>query len=166
MTETPDSPNPYFELALRPSIELVSVVRRFVQDLCRQLSCDRDTAVRAGLTAHELLENAIRHTESGQATLRLELLPATEGHTLLIKMSNEATEEATRGLEALFADMRDTDPAEHYEARMRQTAKRAEGSGLGLARIRVEAKMDLELSIEPGVVTIWARTPVTLGEPT
>jgi hypothetical protein len=49
---------------------------------------------------------------------------------------------------------------------MRQTAKRAEGSGLGLARIRVEAKMDLELSIEPGVVTIWARTPVTLGEPT
>jgi hypothetical protein len=46
---------------------------------------------------------------------------------------------------------------EHYVALMRETSKRKEGSGLGLARLRAEAGMELHLELEGSEVCLTAQ---------
>ena len=63
----------------------------------------------------------------------------------------------------LFEEMKAAeDPMEHYCSVMRRNAKRQDGSGLGLARIRAEAEMTLDHEVDDELVTIIARTLVPL----
>lgn len=162
----------YLELHFSPSVELISLVRRFVFDFYRQLLRDEDAVSRVALTTHELLENAVRYSTNGVATVRIEVTASTgapadagqlEERTLTITMENQAEESHRIALNGIFDELKHADdPFDHYQKMMIRNAKRTDGSGLGLARILCEAEMDLDCEIENDRVRILARTGVSL----
>lgn len=153
----------HIELGFKPSVELIAVVRRFVSDFYDQLLRDPDAVSRVALTTHELLENAVRHADDGETTLNIAIERSDQSHTLTIRMTNRASAGKRESLAAVFADMHSAgDPFEHYCSVMRKNARRTDGSGLGLARIRAEADMALQYAVRGETVVITATTPVAL----
>ena len=53
------------------------------------------------------------------------------------------------------------DKVAHYDAMIRESAGRRDGSGLGLARILAESEMDLRYSIDRSTLTITAEITVS-----
>jgi hypothetical protein len=138
---------PYFELTFRPSVELISVVRRFVSGFFDEVLIDRDATSRLAMATHELLENAARCSTDGEVTLRIEFLGASDD--IRVITWNRAGEDQLAELRAQFEAMLEiTDPFAYYQQRMKQSAKRIGGSGLGLARLLSEAEMELRCEIE------------------
>lgn len=157
----------YLELHFSPSVELISLVRRFVFDFYRQILPDEDAVSRVALTTHELLENAVRYSTNGVATVRIDVSTdspdQTGPRTLTISMENHADESHRIALTGIFDELRcATDPFEHYQKMMVRNARRTDGSGLGLARILAEAEMDLDCVIDDDRVRILARTGVNM----
>jgi hypothetical protein len=143
----------YFHVAFRPNIKLISPVRRFVSEFYVRILTDRELASRLTLATHELVENAVAYAADGETEIRIEVVD--DG--LVVKTWNRASLEQ----QAVVRDLIETlnaaeDPDAFYQLRLAQTARRPEGSGLGLARIRAEADMDISLQIEDDRVCILA----------
>lgn len=156
-------PDTRIELEFKPSVELIAIVRRFVSEFYDQLLRDPDVVSRVALATHELLENAVRHAADGETTLIIAIEPRDHSHALTIRMTNRASHRKRESLAAVFADMQSAeDPFEHYCRVMKKNARRSDGSGLGLARIRAEADMALQCAMSDETVTITATTPVAL----
>ena len=150
-----------FELAFRPNVQLINVVRRFVTDFYDEVIGDPDVVSRLALATHELLENAVRYSTDGETRIRIGIEPDEDGAFLTIRMQNSAESAHRTTLSRLFEEMNAaTDAMDHYCSVMRRNAKRQDGSGLGLARIRAEAEMALDHEVEGELVTIIARTRV------
>jgi len=150
---------PYFELTFRPNVELISVVRRFVSAFYEHILSDRDATSRIALATHELLENATKYSTDGETAIRIEVTTSCE--SIRIRIWNRATGDHIAVLRERFAEMMQfTDPFVYYQKLMERTAKRKEGSGLGLARLRAEAEMDLTCEIDNDRVCIVADTTV------
>lgn len=144
------------EIRFSPSIELISSVRRFVSRFYEEILGDADIADRIALATHELLENAARYSIDGETRTLLEITRAP--HTAVsVRTWNRASPGQIFVLQGLFDDMaRCGDAFEYYQAAMRRTAKRSQGSGLGLARVWAEANMVLSFVEEYGWVIIHA----------
>ena len=156
----PDDGVAWFELHFCPSVELISVVRRFIYDFLQRILHEKDTVSRVALATHELLENAVRYSTDGTATIRIEV-DRSDVPAVIIRIDNHAAPEHLPILEASFAELRaEPDAFEHYCKVMARNAKRTDGSGLGLARIRAEAEMDLDYELHGDVVRICARTAI------
>jgi hypothetical protein len=152
----------YFELKFRPSVTVINVVRRFVADFYREVLDDPDVVSRVALATHELLENAVRYSTDGETTVRIDIGPFEGREALTIRIANFANEDNRSSLAKLIDEMHAADdPMDHYCQVMRRNAKRTEGSGLGLARIRAEAEMTLDLRLDEDRVTIFARAMLT-----
>ena len=169
--QSPDGNLAYLELHFSPSVELISLVRRFVFDFYRQILRDEDAVSRVALTTHELLENAVRYSTNGVATVRIDVSAEDanpgEMRVLTIRMENHAEESHRIALTGIFNEIRDaSDPFDHYQKMMIRNAKRTDGSGLGLARILCEAEMDLDYEIDDDRVRILASTGVNLRSAT
>jgi len=153
-----------FELAFRPNVQLINVVRRFVSDFYDEVIGDPDMVSRLALATHELLENAVRYSTDGETIIRIYIVPTDDGDELTIRMENRAEERHHATLGELFEEMNAAEDAmDHYCGVMRRNAKREDGSGLGLARIRAEAEMSLDYEVEGDRVTIIARAHVPQG---
>jgi anti-sigma regulatory factor (Ser/Thr protein kinase) len=147
-----------FELRFGPRIESVSVVRRFVSDFYKPVLLDEDLASRMALATHELLENAVKYAAAGEAEIRIAIETQPDGPSVVIRTMNRATPENLRTAADAFDEMnRTSDPYEYYQQVMRRSARRTEGSGLGLARVRAEAEMSLSCDISDEKLTITAR---------
>src|SRR5258708_485776 len=92
------SQGPSFELTFRPSVDLITIVRRFVADFYLKVTHDEDVASRLALATHELLENAAKYSTDGTAELAMGVDPR-EG-TVTVRMSNRATPDQIRRLRA------------------------------------------------------------------
>ncbi|MCA9619584.1 MAG: ATP-binding protein [Myxococcales bacterium] len=151
----------YFELSFEPNVQLINVVRRFVSDFYDEILGDPDVVSRVALATHEMLENAVRYSTDGATRVRLDVAPDEGRSVLTITMQNQAAPQNREALARLFDEMRNaSDPMDHYCAVMRRNAKRTDGSGLGLARIRAEAEMSLDYELSGDLVTLIARTPI------
>jgi hypothetical protein len=159
MQSRPDSA--YFELAFKPNVELVSVVRRFVSQFYDRVAPDADTVSRVALATHELLENAVKYSRSRETILRVEVIPDVMPAAVLVRTWNHAEPQHCENLRRTVASLSEAvDPNAHYLQMMRASSKRAEGSELGLARIMAEAEMKISLEEgEEGRVGISASTP-------
>lgn len=149
----------YLELAFHPTVVLTTAVRRFVFNFYEQLLGDLDSTSRLAMAAQELLENAIKYSSYGATMLRIEL-DGSEG-IVRIHTSNRSDAEHIAILERLIGEIRAApDPFVFYQRLLRSTMHDEERSGLGLARIRCEGDMEVELTIDGDVVavTAWART--------
>lgn len=153
--------NTYVALRFAPSWELISDVRRFVDIFLRRTLASPDAASRVALAAHELLENATKYSIDGEVALHLEVRRADTPY-LTITVGNRANEDEIERLEARFGEMnKQEDAFLHYQELIRAARGRSVRAGLGLARIRAEAEMDLSCRIEEGRVEIVGTTEVS-----
>jgi hypothetical protein len=149
----------YFELRFRPSIVLVSTVRRFVSDFYSTVLKDSDLASRLALATHELLENAVKYATSPETTLKVEVMRSTGVAT--VTSWNETDQAHIATITRLFEEMAETNsPAEYYESLLRGDRQAVSSSGLGLARVGAEALMGLGFEVTGSKVCIQAQTRV------
>lgn len=163
MLQVDSARGPHVELRIKPSARLISLMRRFLSDMLRELLAEAEDAWRIGLAAHELVENAFRHSIDGEVSMSIDVAEEGNGHILTLRIKNRATPEQCRTLRAHLDELSAaSDALEHYLAVMRRSAQRE--SGLGLARVRAEADMTVSGAFDGDEVCIMARTPVRLME--
>ena len=141
----------------RPRMRLIASTRALVTDLCEQLFDDADATSRVAMTAHELMENVAKYSSGGEGSVEVELSERDGQSYVQVSTKNRASVEQRETLQHLIGELsRAVDPIAYYDAVIAKSA-RSKGSGLGLARIRAEGKMDVGLSIEGDEVTISAQ---------
>jgi hypothetical protein len=149
------------ELRMDANPLLVSVTRRFVEQALGTILDDADLVSRAAMAAHELLENAAKYARQGKAELSVVL---DQAGRLTLRLCNSASPAHIDRLREIFATIqRCDDPLVMYLGLMRRNAHDMDVSGLGLARIRAEGDMKLDLDIDGEVATIAVRATVPAG---
>jgi hypothetical protein len=151
---------PSFELRFRPSSNLITVVRGFVEDFYMKVMDDRDVASRLALATHELLENAAKYSTDGEASIQVQV--QAETGTVYVRACNRAAPAQIDLLRKVFDEIRAApDARELYSRMLKRTAVRASGSGgLGLARIWAESDMEIRLEVTEDYVAIHAEGPI------
>ena len=151
---------PYFHLVFRPNIKLVSTVRRFTGEFYRRVLVDQELASRLALATHELLENAVAYAHDDETAIRIEV----DGDLLSVRTWNRATPERLTAIRSsIDRVMAAPDPDAFYQEQMSVAAKRNDGSGLGLARVRNEAEMTISYDIDKDKACIRAVTKIVGG---
>lgn len=155
MATAPSDERVYFELVFRPSVILTTVVRRFISDFYERVLSDDDSTSRLALATQELLENAIKYCASGDTVLSIDYDRTTK--IVRIRTSNRSDPDHIAILQRRFAEMRaEPDAFQFYQQLLRSTVHEKVGSGLGLARIRCEGEMDVDLTVSGDLVGISA----------
>ena len=146
----------------RPRVRLIASTRALVTDLCEQLLDDADATSRVAMTAHELMENVAKYSSGGEGSVEVELSERNGQSYVQVSTKNRASAEQRETLQNVIGELRRAlDPIAYYDAVIAKSA-RSKGSGLGLARIRAEGKMDVDLSIDGDEVTISARASLAV----
>lgn len=147
---------------------MVSVIRRFVEEMAERMGADEDLSGRVALAAHELLENVAKYADCaagnaagagdhGQGTLRLDIQDEGTGRRLVVRVDNVTAPRHVVRLRQIFRDMSAaSDPHEYYFGLM--NAVHGQHGGIGLARIQAEAEMKLHVAIDGQAVSISATT--------
>lgn len=145
-----------FELHLDLDIETLNTIRRFVESLYARL-LDDEMAARVALTAHELIDNAMRYAAGGEIFVRIEIADGK----ICIHTRNRANSDHIAALRRAIGEMDSTDDAmRYYVGLMDRTAGRTDISGLGLGRIWAEADMRLSLNADDETVSVQAELPL------
>jgi hypothetical protein len=140
-----------FELSIRPSVAIIAMTREFVFTFANRILGDVDMSSRLAVTVHELLENCLKYSTDGEATLSVEL----GAGKVSMKVRNRAGEDQITALREALAELAEaTNPSAFYTMALMRAAKRKEGSGLGLARIWAEAGMVLRGEFDGDVVAL------------
>jgi anti-sigma regulatory factor (Ser/Thr protein kinase) len=146
-----------FELSFESLAGVISPARRFVEETVERIVHDPEDVFRVAMTAHELLENAVKYGRGKTTTLAVSITPGEEAMTAILRLTNEAgpadIEKLQSGVTALRESLR---PFDHYRDLMCRDPGTPGESGLGLARIVVEGEMKLVTDVEGQRVTITA----------
>jgi hypothetical protein len=136
---------PFFHLVFRPNIKLVSTVRRFTEEFYRRVLANQDLSQRLALATHELLENAVAYSSDAETSIQIEI----ENNVLTICTWNRAAPDHIADIRTLLEQISSaSDPKEFYQGLMNKSLEREDGSGLGLARVRSEAEMQLSHEVD------------------
>lgn len=156
-----------FDLSFAPTPNIVSVVRRFVRALYDRILEDGDVSSQLALATHELLDNAVKYCTDSETSLRVTLTPQDESYsviTVTIRTRNRARPEDIHTAQRIITDARDAaDPFSFYQQLMLATSGHAEGSGLGLARIRAETGLTIDFSVDGEYLEIAAQASLARG---
>lgn len=146
----------FLELHVRPTVAIITVIRRSVMSMYERALGDADASARVGLATHELLENVLRHSATGDTVLNIRI----DGPTSMVSIEtmNKATEEKIAHLRDRASAVSEGDPDDGYRAAMEQCLTNDEIGGLGLARIRAEGGMTVDVKTQGDVVRIIAST--------
>jgi hypothetical protein len=147
-----------------PPQGMVTPLCQSLLELCRPIFQDEDAAARLRLTAHELLENVVKYSAETACELRFELRSTAAGAlSALVQTRNvpraQNRQDAGERLAALTAA---SDPHEHYDSIIADSARQPAGSGLGLARIHAETEYRLSHRFEGNALLIVASGEVWL----
>jgi hypothetical protein len=144
-----------FELAGSIELQDVPDVRRFVEKLHRRIVHDGDDVSRVIMAAHELLENAVKFSADGSATLHIEVTPGA--HEVCITTRNRARPSDVEDLRRIAAELgAATDPMSFYLSQMHRSPETR--GGLGLGRVAAEGEMAVQVKLDGDVVEINARS--------
>ena len=147
----------FFSMGFAPTLEIVSVVRRFVESFYAELIDDPTLSGRIAVTSHELMENAVRYCSGEEATIRVSLGRLGDGFMSSIRTRNVAKKddiERVRGLLERVTSAPEADAL--YQEMLIESAQRELGSGLGLARVRAEGEMKLEFETWDNTIEVVA----------
>lgn len=140
---------------------MVTAVSNLVSEFCRSLLKDPDVADRFHMAAQELAENLVKYSSGAQVSLSAELITSGDDAVLQLVAKNHSTQEQLRAVERKLVELTTaSDPVEFYDRLIREAAPHADGSGLGLARIRAEGEFDVDYKIEGTELMISVRASV------
>lgn len=133
----------------------VSSTRIMVSSFCNVALANEDIADKIAMTAQELLENAVKYAADREENVALRFT-IHEGERIALEVTNHASPQSIATLQEQLAEISQGDPLMAYLQKMQRIAMDpcAEGSQLGLARIRYETGNDLELRVEGDKVTV------------
>jgi anti-sigma regulatory factor (Ser/Thr protein kinase) len=144
---------PTFELTCTVTLEEVPEIRRLVERVHRRFVPNRDDISRVAMATHELLENAIKFSTDGTATIRIEV--PDEGE-IRITTRNRARSDDLEGLQRIAAELEASpDPMLYYIGLMQKSPDRR--GGLGIGRVAAEGEMAIALELDGDVVEVSAR---------
>ncbi|SRR6266568_624205 len=132
-------------LRMVPVRVFVDEVRRFVQSFCACAGVGREREGQLALATHELIQNAITNGICEDIELRLAIDAAAD--QVEVSLTNTCAPGQAERLQVRLAKLQAEEPLAGYVHAMADDPK-APG-GLGLARIRYEAQLELEV-IESG----------------
>ena len=139
-------------------------IANWLIDFCQMTIGDTETTSRLHMAAHELVENVLKYGTTPELGLEFELERGDHESFVRIKTRNTAApeqlEEVTRRVSELRAAV---DPIAYYDQLIRSTAGVMGMSGLGLARIRAEAGLDVDCSVEGQEVSITVQATMRSG---
>ena len=130
-------------IRMNPPWVFIDEIRRFVESFCScaQLGPDREAQI--ALAVHELMQNAVPHARGQEVELDLEVDPRVG--LVTVRVTNECAEEEYANLRTRVEAMyREPDALRDYLRTMKEHPTTARG-GLGLARVRFEAQMDIRV---------------------
>lgn len=137
---------------------LVSVTRRFLEEVYERVTGDFDTVGRMALAAHELIENAVKYGTGSNAKVHVDWLTSDEGGRMCVQVTNQAEPGQVAMLQSLIGEMaQEPNAFLYYQSLMKRNAKKTDMSGLGLARIRAEGDFVLSLECDGDRVCLSAR---------
>jgi hypothetical protein len=155
------SDDAYFELSFSPTATLVGTVRRFVGDFYARILDDAEVTSRLAVATHELLENAVRYSNDGTTTIRVGVKRSGDDMRIRIETRNRAAASNVEILRGVLEEITRAEDADQlYQAMMRRSAKRVDGSGLGLGRVCAESGMALTYRIDEDMVYLQASAHV------
>src|SRR5258706_16012562 len=76
-----------------PSAVLIPVVRRFISEFYDRLVIDKDTVSRVALATHELLENTVKYSIDGVASIAIDVKERDTGGFATVRFRNRASAE-------------------------------------------------------------------------
>jgi anti-anti-sigma factor len=148
------------EIAFRADVKRIALIRKFVTGFYAHFLADPDVAPRVAMAAHELLENCLKCTTTGEAAIRI----AFENGALVIRTVNPASAENAAKAEASLQALASAgDLPAHLASLLVRKSESATGAGVGFARIAVEAEMALSAQFDGGLLKISGRTPAMLN---
>jgi hypothetical protein len=167
-----------FSIAFGRRPKMVGLVRRVVADFYRTLYDEivapieqqRGWTSQVSLAAHELVENTVRHGRGGDAVFSIAVVPDPDdpgrAHIVHVTTRNRADAAQCELVLRRVDELRTTsDLFTFYLALLGESADRGGSSGLGLARIRVEARMELRCAVDGDELEITASARVGAGAP-
>jgi hypothetical protein len=156
-----------FDMTFQPNPRIVSLVRRFVMSLYERLLARDDLAAQIALATHELLENAVKYNVDDAALLRVSLTRSARDESmfaLTVRTRNRATQEDILVAQRLIERVRGApDPMLLYYELIQASLPEPEVSGLGLARIRAETEMSVDVHVDGDQIEVVARIERDLG---
>jgi hypothetical protein len=167
-----------FSIAFGRRPKMVALVRRIVVDFYGALYDEiaplveqqRGWTSQVSLAAAELVENTVRHGLDGDAVFSITVAPdprePRRAHVVRVTTRNRA-DPAQRELVLRRVNELRTAPDlfAYYLSLLTESTQQGGSAGLGLARIRVEARMDLHCSIDGDELEITASARVGVGVP-
>lgn len=149
-------------LRMRPSWVQVDEIRHFVESVCATACPDAAREEQLALAVHELVQNAVANAVTPDVELRLEVDRATG--RVCVSVSNLARAEQIEVLrEHLDRTRAHASALDGYVAAMREDPESR--GGIGLARIRYEAALELALAVDGERVTVSAAGPLVARGP-
>lgn len=141
----------------------VSSTRIMVASFCNVHLANEEIADKIAMTAQELLENAVKYSASQDENVSLRFTIDEDVNVVALEVTNIATPESIVVLRAQYAEVCEGDPLLAYLQKMQRIAMNpnAEGSQLGLARIRYETGSDITLRVEGNKVTMGVEFQLT-----
>src|SRR6266511_2985307 len=119
-------------IRMNPPWVFIDEIRRFVESFCACAALGADREAQVALAVHELMQNAVPHARGQEVELDLEV--DQKADRVWIRVVNDCPEEA-------YAE---PDSLAHYLRTMKEQPSSARG-GLGLARVRFEAQLDIHV---------------------
>jgi anti-sigma regulatory factor (Ser/Thr protein kinase) len=149
-------------LRMQPSWVVIDDIRHFVESFCASACPEAAREEQLALAAHELVQNAVANAVTPDVELRLEVDRSSE--RVCVSVSNRARADQIAVLRVrLDETLAHASPLEGYVAALR--ADPESKGGIGLARIRFEAALDLALDIDGDFVTVRAEGPLVAPAP-
>lgn len=149
---------------------MIRVVRHFVSQFHDEIVLGAELpqvvssarASQLAMAAHEMVENALAYGPGGQTSFSITIDPDPDDpvsmYAVCIKTRNRAAPRDQQIVREMLSRLAAADdPQQVYVELMTETARRRQGSGLGLARIRVEADMDITCVVDGEELEIVAQ---------
>ncbi|HWO09850.1 MAG TPA: hypothetical protein VNN80_10235 [Polyangiaceae bacterium] len=134
-------------------------IANWLIDFCQMTIDDLETTSRLHMAAHELVENVLKYGQSPEIGLEFELERGDDLSVVRLRTRNTADPEQLREVTRRVSELKAAaDPVAYYDGLIRSTASIVGMSGLGLARIRAEAGLDVDCSVEGREVSIVVQT--------
>ena len=147
----------YVSLRFRPLWVYIEGIREFCAQYCQVTFGNPELVERFRIVSHEALENAVRlSADADNDEVTVELF--SDGRSVVMSVTNSASRKDAGVLKQELEVVYQKSPSQSYSDAIGRALATPDGSTrLGLARMRAEGQVDLELKQDGGRIQLVAR---------